>query len=320
METAYTMYLVAERGLSDNTVELYRAELDRVEKFLAARDKTLSTAAPEDLQAALAAMTDQGLSPSTVHGTLNALRAWLKYLAMNGQDTRRALDYLIAPKKSRQLPRVPSEHEINTVFAAIDRRSAFRNYLRDIALAEVLYSGLRASEVCALRVQDIVWTGPHIRVLGKGDKERMVNITLSAAGALQAYVVARNAGPGDLVFVRAKGTRKGRPMDRHAIKALVAKWARWAKVSKLHPHAFRHACATHWYSHMMEQDDQQRGDRNKWGGQALLAIRDQLGHDDIVTTQRYVALDTQGLKRTYRRYAPARMDDGSVPCTRRNVA
>jgi integrase/recombinase XerD len=296
METGYRMYLVAELGLSDNTVKRYRADLQRVEQQLTQRGKTLGTANREDFQSALVGLASAGHSSLTVRFAFHGIRSWLKYRAICGEDTQPIMEYLQGPKVPLTLPRVPNEAEIRAVFEAILARSGRRTFLRDTAMFEVLYaSGIRASELCDLTVEAVDWAAPSLRVRGKGAKDRIVRINQNAIGALQAYLLPRRAAPTDPLFT----TRSAQPLDRQQVHMIVRKWGRWAKLpAPLYPHLLRHACATHLLGRLVEQGR---------GGEALLIVRDHLGHEDVETTQRYTHLDKGTLKRWHQRFAPVRM-------------
>lgn len=300
MDNGYKMYLVAERGYSDLTVKRYSQQLGLAEKFLAGRGKTLGTATPDDLQQWLRSLTERGLASVTVYDCYAVLRGWLKYQGtILGLDVRAALNYLVGPKVDKSLPYPFNEHQMRSVLAAINKRPKRKYHLRDVAIYETLYaSGMRSTELRTLRMKDITinvdGTG-SARVFGKGKTERIVLLTPNAIGAIQCYTFIHPRKPDDVIFTALSG----RTLLRGELWRIVARWGRWAILPRpLYPHAFRHACATHWLGNQVEQGK---------GGEALLNVQRQLGHRQLSTTERYVHVEPKALKRWHTKFAPARM-------------
>lgn len=300
MDTGYKMYLVAERGYSNLTVKRYSQQLGMAEKFLADRGATLGTATPDDLQQWLRSLTERGLASGTVYDCFCVLRGLLKYQStVLGRDVKAALNYLVGPKPERRLPYPFNEDQMRSVLAAIEARPNRRHYMRDVAIYETLYaSGMRSAELCGLRASDVAMnddgTG-SARVFGKGSVERIVLLTPRAIAAIQCLVFTSPRSQDGTLFTASTG----RPMSGQNLWKVVARWGQWAKLPRpLHPHCFRHACATHWLSHQVEQGR---------GGEALLNVQRQLGHQQLATTERYTYVEPRQLKRWHTRFAPSRM-------------
>jgi site-specific recombinase XerD len=297
---AYYVYLIIERGYSELTVKRYSQQLGMAETFLGGLEKDLGTATPEDLQSWLRSLTERGLETVTVYDCFAVLRGWLKYRGeVLGHDVRPFLNYLVGPKVEKNLPHPFNESQMRSVLAAIMAKPNRKHYLRDVAIYEVLYAGgLRAAELCGLCFRDLTidedGTGSaHIR--GKGSTDRVVRLTPRAIGAVQCYLFVHRRKPDEPIFATATGNR----LCAHELWAVVARWGRWAILPRpLHPHLFRHACATHLLGNQVEQGR---------GGEALLNVQHQLGHRQLTTTERYTHVEPRQLKRWHSRFAPARM-------------
>lgn len=277
---AFLIYLTTERGLSDKTVLVYSQRLRCVNEHLAKIGKSISDATPQELQACLKAELEAGRHARGVQHIYHTLRAWLKFQATCGRDTRTALDFLEAPRVPRTLPQIPNQSEILKVLAAIVANRPNRmQQLRDTALYFVLYhGGLRAAEVTGLKVGDVTpepdGTG-SARITGKGSKDRVVRLSPATIGALQCYWFVRKAQPTE----PALSTLKGRALKGPQTRTFVQKWRRWARIDRpLTTHTFRHACASHWLGIMTDQG---------MGGEALLHVQRQLGHSKLTTTEVY---------------------------------
>ena len=285
------MHLASERGLADNSLHAYRRDLEDVERFLSDRGSTLARATPEDLRAYLQSQTREGKSTRTVARRYAALRVFLKFLVAEGVESAgAALQQIERPKPERSLPKILSRAQVNQLIAAPDPKSLF--FARDVAILELLYaSGLRASELCDLKLRDANLQVGAVRVLGKGMKERIVPLGKAAAQALNRYLIdcrpRLERRPSDLLFL----SRTGKPLDRVALWMLVEKYGRRSGLLKsISPHVLRHCFASHLLG----------------GGADLRIVQELLGHSDIATTQIYTHVDQSRLKSIHQKFHPRR--------------
>ena len=284
--------LLLERGLSRNTCEAYGSDLRFFAAYLKAR-KVESAAAisRDDIVAFLADEREQGLKGSTRSRRAAAIRMWLRYLKERHLIRHNPSELMDPPKKALALPRVLSEAE---VFAMLDEvKGEDPISLRDRAILEVMYGcGLRVSELCELKREDIVADGELLRILGKGSKERIVPIGTAAGRALTAYLEGsrESFSKGNLAEGHIFLTRLGRPFTRQGVFKIVR--ARAAAVGiaadRISPHVLRHCFASHMLSH----------------GADIRAIQELLGHADIGTTQVYTHVDTARFGDIHRQFHP----------------
>ena len=284
--------LLLERGMSRNTCESYGSDL----RFFAAylkRRKIESAAAVtrDDIVAFLASEREQGLKGSTRSRRTAAIRMWLRYLKERHVIAHNPSELMDPPKKALALPRVLSEQEVFAMLEAVkgdDPRS-----LRDRALLEVLYGcGLRVSEACDLKLEDLVADGELLRILGKGSKERIVPVGTAAGKALNAYFdLARlSLARGNLGETHVFLTRLGKPFTRQGVFKVIKERAVAVGIApeRISPHVLRHCFASHMLSH----------------GGDIRAIQELLGHADIGTTQIYTHVDVARFGEIHRRFHP----------------
>jgi len=222
---------------------------------------------------------------------ISGIKAFYKYCLMEQVVTKDPTTLLEAPKLKRALPDVLSYAEIERILAAIDLSKPEGG--RNKAILETMYScGLRVSEVVNLRLSQLYLDEGFIRVIGKGDKERLVPVGASAVKFIGIYIhdirVHTSPRPGseDILFLNNRGTQLSRVMIFLIIKELVQK----AKIKKtVSPHTFRHSFATH----LVE------------GGADLRAVQEMLGHESITTTEIYTHLDREFLRKTLEKFHPA---------------
>ena len=284
------MHLASERGLADNSLHAYRRDLENVERFLGDRGKTLGSAQADDLRAYLQNQSRLGRSTKTVARRYAALRVFLKFLAAEGRDVTNLLQQIERPKPERSLPKILSRAQVNQLIAAPDPKSPL--FARDVAILELLYaSGLRASELCDLKLRDPNLQVGCVRVLGKGMKERIVPLGQAAREAIERYLSdcrpKLERTPTDRLFL----SRTGRPLERIALWMLVERYGRKSGLLKsISPHVLRHCFASHLLG----------------GGADLRVVQELLGHSDIATTQIYTHVDPSRLKSIHRKYHPRR--------------
>lgn len=292
----FLSYLAVERGLAQNTCDAYRRDLEDAERFFGARGQSLSDFDDAQARAFLQDCTSRGKSTKTVARRLAAIRALLKYqVACNIRppaDAQVILDRLERPKPSRDLPKTLSRAQVNKLLAAPDRSTPLG--VRDAAMLELLYaSGLRASELCGLKIGDFNIFLGVVRVFGKGSKERVVPVGKPAADAISEYLrevrpsLATDARRSDVLFL----SRSGRPLERVALWQIVLKHARRSGLLReVSPHTLRHCFATHLLS----------------GGADLRFVQEMLGHSDVSTTQIYTHVDADRLRDIHKRFHPRR--------------
>jgi len=283
-------YLAFERGLSPRTLEAYGRDIARLAEFLAARGiRGPREVAASDLREFVYHLKDQGLQPTSIRRNLSAVRTYFAFLLGEGVVLTDPSERLEPPRTWRRLPTVLTRQEVERLLEAPDPTD--RLYWRDRAILEFAYaSGVRVSELTALRLKDLALDEGFATVLGKGSKERIVPLGRSAVRALNVYLrelrptLDRGAGAGR-VFLNARG----RPLSRMGVWTILKEHARRAGIEKrVTPHTLRHTFATH----LLE------------GGADLAAVQEMLGHADISTTQIYTHVDREYLRDVHRRFHP----------------
>ena len=285
----FLTFLGYERGLSENTLAAYGADLAALSDFLRARKVAPEQAREEDLAAFLDAEKDHGVAEKTRARRLVAVKAFYRYLRDEGVVAADPAATLEGARLSRVLPRTLSREEVEALLASPDVSTP--QGLRDKALLETFYStGLRASELANLTLDAVSFPERIVRVVGKGNKERVVPVGTAALDAIRAWLER-----GRTRFVPKRGSRalflskKGGALRREWIWTLVKRYARLAGIRKdISPHTLRHSFATHLLAH----------------GADLRAIQEMLGHASISTTQIYTHVDVSHLKAMYRACHP----------------
>lgn len=267
----YENYLKIERAMSRNTVASYCSD---VRKFLAAVPSQPEYVAPEDIEQYLSGISL--VSKRSQARFLSSLRSFFNWLVLEGSITDNPCDKIESPKLGHYLPEVLSVEEVEAMMAAVDL-STWQG-LRDRAILEILYGcGLRVSEAVGLKLSCLYFDEGYIRVIGKGDKERLVPVGEMAADAVNAYLERRpqpfDAESDDIVFLN----RFGRPLSRQSMFKMVKTMALLADVRKeISPHTLRHSFATH----LVEN------------GADLRLVQEMLGHENLTTTEIYTHIDT----------------------------
>jgi integrase/recombinase XerD len=287
----FLLYLMAECGVSPNTLAAYRSDIARFIRWRKAH-------APGPLEgvgiAALTGYVDyldgQALAPSSIGRHLASLSTFYRYLVLEGRLTENVARLLVAPAVWDRLPMVLGPPAVDRLLAAPDVGTRLGR--RDRAALEVLYAtGCRASEVVGLRPSDLDLKAGTARCVGKGDKERLVPLGSRARDALSDYLaqdrpalVARRPETAT-VFV----SRSGRPLSRVGLWAIVKAHARVAGLpTRVSPHTLRHSFATHMLA----------------GGADLRVVQELLGHVSIATTQIYTRVELSRLREVHRRFHP----------------
>lgn len=277
----YKQYLKLEKSLSDNTVEAYLTDLDKLLAYLTLEQIHPLDATLADLQAFSAGLHDIGIHARSQARILSGIRSFYRFLILDDYLEADPTELLESPQIGFKLPEVLTVEEIDQLIEAIDRSAPQGQ--RNRAILETLYScGLRVSELCHLKLSDLYFDEQFIKVEGKGSKQRLVPISPRAIREIRLYLPDRNLtdikpGYEDFVFISQRGKNLSRIMVFHIIKELTTSIGLKKNVS---PHTFRHSFATH----LLE------------GGANLRAIQAMLGHESIGTTEIYTHIDRQMLR------------------------
>lgn len=281
--TAHLRALRLEKGLSDRTVDSYRRDLAQLADFLTQRQRSLLTASAEDIRTFLA---EGAWRPSTRARKTAAIRSFYQRALFTGSLTVDPTRGLAGPRLESELPVTLSVEEVERLLAA---PKTGPRALRDRAILETLYgAGLRASELLALRPQDVDLDVGFVRTIGKGDKERVVPLGRKAIEALRAYNERGRpflGKPGALKAPELFLNERGRRLSRQGLHLIIKTYARQAGLrDDVSAHTLRHSFATH----LLE------------GGADLRAVQEMLGHADLSTTQIYTHVTSAHLQRVYR--------------------
>lgn len=285
-------YLRLERSLSPNSIEAYLHDVIKLKQFI---DLSNSKAGPMEvdgslLQDFLEYVNELGMTPHTQARVLSGIKSFYKYLVFEGLMDKDPTTLIEGPKLGRKLPDTLDYYEIEKMFEAIDLSTPEGQ--RNRAILEVLYSsGLRVSELVNLKLSNVYFDIGFLRVVGKGNKERLVPIGKDALKFLKIYTeeirvhVPIQAGFENFVFLNRRGKNLTRVMIFTIIKNLAKQIGMKKKVS---PHTFRHSFATH----LVE------------GGADLRAVQEMLGHESITTTEIYTHLDRDYLRQVIQEFHP----------------
>ncbi len=277
-------YLRLEKSLSENSIEAYLRDLEKLISFLEL--KQLNIQAPDlqlsHLQDFLKWIGELGLSARSQARIISGIKAFYKYLILENYLKNDPTELLDSPKLGSKLPEILSTDEIDSMIRQIDLSKAEGE--RNKAMVETLYGcGLRVSELINLKLSNLYMDEGFIRVIGKGDKERLVPIGSQALKQIRIYInqsrVHLNIQNGyeDYVFLN----RRGKVLTRNMVFIIIKDLAARAGILKnISPHTFRHSFATH----LVE------------GGANLRAVQEMLGHESIITTEIYTHLDRNYLK------------------------
>ncbi len=283
-------YLLIERRNSKETASLYRSEVERYLSFLSEKGLSVKNLQSEDALAYLVARAKGGLSARTQAKNMSALRSFHRFLSENGIREDNPFETIEMPKTKVTLPESVPYEAVNEILKVIDERGEEPLAIRDKALFEVIYScGLRVSEACNITLGDYREAEQLLRVIGKGDKERLVPVGPYARDALRRYldeVRPSLLGPTSHENTLFLG-RRGKPLGRAQVWKRFKEYAAEANV-EAKVHTLRHSFA----SHLLR------------GGADLRIIQELLGHSDIKTTQIYTHSETEDLLQAYRQYHP----------------
>lgn len=285
-------YLKLEKSLTDNSINAYLHDIIKLQHYLEIMaDSTLPhKITPRQLELFSQYLSKIGLSEYSQARIISGIRAFYKYLLLEEVIQDNPAEMLEGPKLSRKLPDVLSYEEILSIIRAIDLSKP--EGVRNRAIVETLYScGLRVSELITLKISHLYPEVEFIRIIGKGNKERLVPIGSDALKYIRMYLqeirihLAIQKGYEDILFLN----RWGRALSRMMVFAIVRQLAQQAGINKnVSPHTFRHSFATH----LIER------------GADLRAVQQMLGHESITTTEIYTHLDREFLRETILRHHP----------------
>jgi integrase/recombinase XerD len=281
----FLTYIQVEKGLATLTLESYRRDLERLDRWAAKIKKPIGDLNRPDLRKWIAELSREGLAPSSVARAVSAARGFFKFLMLDGHIKHHPAEDLDTPQKFSYLPRFLTEEEIDRLLAAPDITTD--EGVRDRAMLELMYAaGLRVSEVVSLKQSEMDIHVGVVNCHGKGSKERRVPVGKSAIHWLQKYTAIKaaygRAGYPNLFLDR------GKPLTRQFAWALIKRYAATAGVGNVSPHTLRHSFATHLL---------QRGADSR-------SVQALLGHSDISTTQIYTHITDRHLRSAYDNHHP----------------
>lgn len=288
----YVSFLRLEKSLQDNSVEAYTRDVEKLAQFMAmqAGEPGIADINLHLLQQFITRIHELGMSPTSQARIISGLKGFFRFLVLEDVIKANPTELLEAPKTRRKLPDTLSVEEIEALMQQIDLSTD--EGTRNKAILETMYScGLRVSELTELRLSNVYGSDGFVRVIGKGNKERLIPIGAEALKYIAIYVehvrnkIKAGRQSEDIIFLNRRGGKLSRVMIFYIIKALAAK-AGFTK--NIHPHTFRHSFATH----LVE------------GGADLRAVQEMLGHESISTTEIYTHLDREFLRDTLVRFHP----------------
>lgn len=293
METHFHDFLTmlrVERNVSDHTMDAYKRDINQYLMYLGDLDlQNLSDVKSTHVRDYIRVLNDGGMAPASISRIISSIRTYYRFLSSENILNENPVLLINNPKLPKKLPDVLSEKEISLIINAIQESSQF--YQRDKAIIEMLYScGIRVTELCNLEMSNLFIDEDLIRVMGKGNKERLLPLGARTKKYVNKYIMhSRNShikkSGSSFVFV----SRNGNQLTRAMINIILNKWTQVSGLKKsVSPHKLRHSFATH----LLE------------GGADLRFVQALLGHSDISTTQIYTHIDKNYLKEVYKIHHP----------------
>ncbi len=285
-------FIKLEKGLSKNTVDAYRRDLSQYFSFLKKINKDIHTVTPQDITDFLWQLKEENLKSSSIYRKSSCIVQFHKFLLLEEITKNNPIEFLARPKIQRKLPQVLTVEEVEKLLNFIPKNRF--NDIRNKAMIEVLYAtGMRVSELVNLKFEQIDLTNKYIRVVGKGNKERIALLNNKSIQALKDWIKIRdkkfskkNLGEyNNYVFL----SKLGKPISRIDFWEQLKNYVKQAGITKnVSPHTLRHSFATHMLKY----------------GADLRVVQELLGHADISTTQIYTHIDKQHLKDIHKKYHP----------------
>lgn len=282
----FLKYIKAELGLSRNTASSYDEDLKNFSGYL--KRNNISSPRRQDITAYLLELKRQGFSPSTISRRLSAVKGYFRYMLNEGLIKANPTAGMKSPRKWAEIPGALSSADVNSLLSAPDTKK--KAGMRDAAILELLYAtGMRISEVCALKTADVNFDAGFLRCMGKGSKERIIPVGGKALESIKLYMEKARAhyarGGARELFI----TRLGGKFTRQGLWKIVKKYALKAGIREnMTPHMLRHSFATH----LLER------------GADLRSVQEMLGHSSISTTQIYTHVNGARLKKVHSRFHP----------------
>lgn len=290
----YLLYLRVEKGLAKNSVESYERDLARLHGWTEKNNLELVNLTRNDLREWLIDLAGENLSENSKRRLISALRGFYKFLVSDGHLKKSPAENLEAPQKSFYLPKFLNQTEIENLLAVPDISQEIG--LRNRAILETMYAaGLRVSEVCDLKINDVDLDGGILTCTGKGSKTRKVPLGRSAVEWLKSYLVLRRKKENienQNLFVSSLGN----PITRQDIFNFVKEYATKIGREDVSPHTLRHSFATHLVQNSAD----------------IRSVQQMLGHADISTTQIYTHITDTHLRKTYEKFHPRAKENGEI--------
>ncbi len=286
----FKYYLRVERSLTNNTVDAYIRDVNKLSKYSINNNLSIKLIIRENIQDFISFLNDEKISARTQARVISSIKSFFKFLIMEDYIINDPCQLIQNPKIGLKLPDVLSIAEIDLIVSNIDNSS--KHGQRNTTIIETLYScGLRVSELINLKISNIKFLEKYIKITGKGNKERLTPISQKCLKLLSIYIneirihqKIKN-GNDDIVFLNNRGSQLSREMIFTIVKKLTEKSGIKKNVS---PHTFRHSFATH----LIE------------GGADLRAVQEMLGHENITTTEIYTHLDNDYLRSNLMQFHP----------------
>ncbi|HEV7683588.1 MAG TPA: site-specific tyrosine recombinase XerD [Pyrinomonadaceae bacterium] len=278
-------YLQVEKGLARHSLDSYRRDLARLDRWANKAGKPVADLTRADLRKWIANLSREGLAPSSVARAVSAARGFFKFLMLDGHIKNHPAEDLDTPQKFAYLPKFLTEEEIDRLFATPDIST--EQGIRDRAMLELMYAaGLRVSELVTLKHSEVDMHGGVVNCHGKGSKERRVPIGKSAIHWLQQYEAVKvgyGKSPYPNLFLH-----RGKPLTRQLAWTMIKTYAQQIGLQQVSPHTLRHSFATHLLQH----------------GADSRSVQALLGHSDISTTQIYTHITDRHLRAAYDNHHP----------------
>jgi len=285
LKKEFLTYIQVEKGLARHTLESYERDLTRLQKWALGNGKEVAELTRADLRKWIASLSRDGLAPTSIARAVSATRGFFKFLMLDGYIKSHPAEDLDTPQRFSYLPKFLTEDEINRLFAAPNIST--EEGIRDRAVLEIMYaSGLRVSELVALKQTDVDLLAGLVVCHGKGSKERRVPLGKSAIHWLQQYAAVKagygkSSSPYFFLY-------RGKPFTRQLAWSMIKRYAERVGIKNVSPHTLRHSFATHLLQH----------------GADSRSVQALLGHSDISTTQIYTHITDQHLRSAYNRHHP----------------
>ena len=280
----FLTYIQVEKGLSTNTFQNYARDIRRLQSWAADKGKRIERLERTDLRAWIASMSREGLAPPSIARAVSAARSFFRFLMLDRHIQSDPTEDIKTPQQSSHLPKFLTEEEMEGLLRAPDIKTDVG--VRDRAMLELMYAaGLRASELCGLKVADVDLDSAIVTCHGKGSKQRRIPIGKSAVRWVQRYIAVRDrlGSNAPVLFLN-----RGRGLTRQLAWSIIKTHAAKAGVPDISPHTLRHSFGTHLMQH----------------GADSRSVQALLGHSDISTTEIYTHITDMHMRKAYDRFHP----------------